>query len=311
MILRNTLLAVGLCLTALGASADGLVEPSEKELAQIAEAASQVQALPAKAPRKLLVCSMVPTGYIHSAIRFGEEALKAMAKSTGAFEVVFAEDLDIFEAESLAKFDAIFFNSANNELFLPANFKELEGEARDQAAARDTRLKQALVDYIQSGKGAVMLHASLAIFREWEEYGNIIGGRFDNHPWHDKVTLRIEEPDYPLLKAFKPGGPEFQVTDEIYQVKGPYSRATHRVLLSLDLEKSPEPKVADLHREDKDYALAWVKPYGQGRIFYCGLGHDHDLFWNPVILQFLMDGTQFALGDLEADMTPSAPAANP
>jgi len=149
-----------------------------------------------------------------------------------------------------------------------------------------------------------MFHASLAIFREWDEYGNIIGGRFDNHPWHDKVTIRVEEPSHPLLQAFPSN--EFVARDEIYQVKGPYSRETHRVLLSLDLEKSPAPKVGDMHREDKDYALAWVRPYGKGRIFYCGLGHDHDLFWNPVFVQFLLDGIQFTLGDLAADMTPSA-----
>ena len=99
---------------------------------------------------------------------------------------------------------------------------------------------------------------------------------------------------------------EFTVHDEIYQVKGPYSRETHRVLLSLDLEKSGEPNSDEIHRTDGDFAPAWIKPYGDGRVFYCGLGHDHDLFWNPVILRFLLDGIQFATGDLEADMTPSA-----
>lgn len=278
--------------------------PTPVELERIAKAADNVTAVTAKAARKVLVCSLVPTGYVHTAIPYGKAALEAMAKHTGAFVPTITDDIAAFEWDSLSGFDAVFFNNANNELFMPPNFKELPPEEQKTALERDKRLKDNLVRFVRSGKGLAVLHASLAIFREWDEYGNIIGGRFDNHPWHKEVTLRVEEPGHPLLKAFK--GKEFKLTDEIYQVKGPYSRATHRVLLSLDLEKSGAPNLDKLHREDKDYALAWIKPYGEGRLFYCGLGHDHDLYWNPAILQFLMDGTQYAIGDLKADAAPHA-----
>jgi len=40
-------------------------------------------------------------------------------------------------------------------------------------------------------------------------------------------------------------------------------------------------------------------------VFYCALGHQHDVFWNPVVLKHLLDGIQYVLGDLEADTTPS------
>ncbi len=284
--------------------AEPILPPTPAELQKIAKATENVTAAPAQAPRRVLVCSLVPTGYVHSAIPFGKAALDALAKKTGAFTPSFTDDIAAFEWDSLSSFDAVFFNNANNELFMPPNFKDLSPEEQTKAREHDQRLKENLVRFVQSGKGLAVLHASLAIFREWDEYGNIIGGRFDNHPWHQEVTIRVEEPGHPLLKAFK--DPEFRLTDEIYQVKGPYSRATHRVLLSLDLEKSGAPNLDKLHREDKDYALAWIKPYGHGRVFYCGLGHDHDLFWNPAILQFLMDGTQYAIGDLAADATPSA-----
>ena len=59
-------------------------------------------------------------------------------------------------------------------------------------------------------------------------------------------------------------------------------------------------------RPDNDYALSWVRSFGQGRAFYCAFGHDHAIFWNPAILQHYLDGIQFALGDLPADATPSA-----
>ncbi len=291
-------------LLASSVEAAGLKPPSRREMQRIDKTAAKITAITPKAPRKVLVFSLVPTGYVHSSIPYGKAALKAMAEKSGAFEVVISDDISLFEPEKLAQFDAVFFNNANNELFMPPNFKELSEPEQAKALERDAALKKSLVDFIKGGKGIGVLHASLAVFREWDEWGDILGGRFDNHPWNAEVTIKVEEPDHPLLKAFKED--EFVVRDEIYQVKGPYSRETHRVLLSVDLEKSPKPEVAMLHREDNDYALGWVRPYGDGRVFYCALGHIHNLFWNPTVLQFLMDGIQFTTGDLEADMTPSA-----
>ena len=61
-----------------------------------------------------------------------------------------------------------------------------------------------------------------------------------------------------------------------------------------------------LHRKDNDFALAWIHSYGKGRIFYSAIGHRTDIWWNRKILQFYLDGIQFAVGDLPADTTPSA-----
>ena len=42
--------------------------------------------------------------------------------------------------------------------------------------------------------------------------------------------------------------------------------------------------------------MTWIKNYGQGRVFYNALGHEHELFWNPIVLQHYLDGIQFVLG---------------
>ena len=299
-----------LCIVAWGplpmhlANAATLPGPTSDELAKMREAApGKATATPAQ-PRNVLVCSLVTADYVHSAIPYGEAALQIIAEKTQAFSVECSNDIALFEPENLNRFDAVFFNNTYGELFLPADFETLPDAQKEALRTRDAALKQSLADFVRNGKGIVALHAGLAIFEEWEEWGEIIGGRFDNHPWNKMVTIRVEEPAHPLLQAFKE--PEFRVHDEIYQFTGPYSRNLLRVLLSLDLEKTGEPNVAEVHRSDGDFALAWVKPYGKGRVFYCGLGHEHDLFWNPAILRFLLDGVQFAVGDLQADMTPSA-----
>ncbi len=258
-----------------------------------------------RAPRKVLVFNR-SWGYVHSAIPYGATALEIMARRTGAFEVEVTDDTVLFEPENLKQFDAVVFNNTNNEIFLPENVDELSAADKVAARRRDEMLKKSFVDFLSSGKGLAVIHAGVASFRNWPEFGQIVGARFDNHPWvaGSTVTLRIEEPEHPLMAAFKE--PYFVVTDEIYQVTDPYSRDKVRVLLSVDPERTtitPQQREA-IHRADMDFPMTWIKPYGKGRVFYCALGHEHPLFWNPIILQHLLDGIQFATGDLVCDMTP-------
>ena len=58
-------------------------------------------------------------------------------------------------------------------------------------------------------------------------------------------------------------------------------------------------------RPDKDYAVSWIRQYGQGRVFYTTLGHAVETYWNPLFLQHILAGVQFAIGDLEGDTTPA------
>ena len=277
--------------------------PSEQQIKQITEACPDKPAIKPVQNRKLLVFSR-SWGFWHSSIPYGREAVEIMASKSGAFEAIISDDLFLFEPDNLKHFDAIFFNNTNNEIFLPENFDKLSQEQQVQAAKLDEELKKSLVDFIASGKGLVVLHAGVASFRQWPEFGNIIGARFDNHPWGagSEVTLKVDEPDHPVAQAFK--NPTWVVSDEIYQVTEPYSRDKLRVLLSIDTEKT-NMKVEGIHRQDKDFAMSWIKSYGKGRVFYLALGHQHELFWNPVFLKHILDGIQFVLGDLEGDTTPS------
>ena len=65
-------------------------------------------------------------------------------------------------------------------------------------------------------------------------------------------------------------------------------------------------KDTEVGRADKDNPIAWIQQVGQGRVFYCSLGHGGHSFREKTRLQFYLDGIQYALGDLKADATPSA-----
>jgi type 1 glutamine amidotransferase len=282
-------------------------QPSAEEIAQMRAAAPEKPRVPPAKPRKLLVFSR-SWGYKHTARPFGAKAIEILGQKTGAFEAVLTEEDAFFEPQSLEQFDAVVLNNTNEEIFLPEDFAKLAPPEQAKARQRDEMLKKSFAEFLQAGGGLAVLHAGVASFRDWPEFGSIVGARFDNHPWGagSTVVVRVEEPDHPLAAAFKE--PFFMVTDEIYQVTAPYSRDHLRVLLSLDpvrTRTTPEQK-KNIHRQDMDFAMTWIKSYGQGRVFYCAFGHQHELFWNPIVLQHNLDGIQFALGDLKADTTPSA-----
>ena len=78
--------------------------------------------------------------------------------------------------------------------------------------------------------------------------------------------------------------------------------------MSIDTEKTDlkqGPAYGKLERADNDFALAWIRQYGRGRVFYCTIAHNPYVFWDAKMLQFYLAATQFVLGDLPAPTTPS------
>ncbi|MCX7818602.1 MAG: ThuA domain-containing protein [Kiritimatiellae bacterium] len=257
--------------------------PTEEQMEKIRAAIPDRPQVAPRKPRRLLVFSLTK-GFRHSAVECGAFTLLEMGRKTGAYTAEESTDPAVFAAASLQRFDAVAFNNTTGELF------------------DDPALKSAFMSWVRAGGGVVGIHAATDTFYKWPEFGEMMGGYFDGHPWHEKVVLRIEEPDHPLLRAFG-GRDRFEVTDEIYQFRDPYSRSRLRVLISLDPDRIDMTKKG-IKRTDRDFAVSWVRRFGEGRVFYCSLGHREEIFWNTTVLTHFLDGIQFALGDLPADATP-------
>lgn len=283
-------------------------QPTPDELAKIKAAAPEQATVKPTRPRKLLVFSR-SWGYKHTAIPYGKAAAQSLAEKTGAFTVTISDDDAWFEPDKLKQFDAVLFNNSNNEIFLPdpEELKKLPADQQARAQERDAMLKKSFVDFLSAGKGLAVIHAGVASLRQWPEFGKIIGARFDNHPWNEgsTVTLKVTDTAHSITKAF--GEAPFVIMDEIYQFKE-YRRDQLRVLFGVDVQRTDFNKVKNaIHRTDGDFALGWVKKYGAGRVFYSALGHQHDLYWNSVVLRHYLDGIQFVLGDLKAATEPAVP----
>jgi len=260
-----------------------------QQTAQI-EAALPAEILSPARPRKLLVFFRTE-GFVHGSIPVGLLALQRLGDKTGAFSAVASEDMAMFDAERLADFDAVvFLNSTGLKFTDPAH-------------------RQALLEFVRSGKGVIGIHAASDNFPTWPEGQALIGGVFHGHPWTAKEVsaVKLDEPKHVLNLPF--GGKGFWVREEIYQLKEPYSRERQRVLLSLDMSKPQNARPADkIKRTDNDFAISWIKTEGKGRVFYTSLGHNEDIFYVQPILRHMLDGIRYALGDLAADAVPSAQA---
>lgn len=253
--------------------------------------------------RKMLVFTLT-RGFKHASINTGKLMMELMAEKTGAFEVVISNDLANFEPENIKAFDAICFMNTTMEVFSPpkGEWKKMSEEEQKQSKEQEARLKKSLMDYLKSGKGFVGIHAATDTFYQWPEYGEMIGGYFDGHPWraNTPVSVKVEDGQEQHACCAHLDGGNLNFKEEIYQFKAPYDPKKLHVLLRLDPEKTD---LSIGKRADKDYAVSWVKHHGKGRVFYSSLGHNHHIYENAKVLQHYLSGIQWALGDLQVDVT--------
>ena len=281
------IIMIGLLGLAGLAAASVRAEVPEEDLQKMRLATpDDAPAEPTKA-RKLLVFSRAD-GYRHASIPWGAQAVRILGEKTGAYTSVLSDEPAMFDRQTLFEFDAVVFN--NNC-----------GNPVPDATHRNN-----VLEFVRSGRGLVGIHCAAHL--DWPEYTDVIGGYSISHPWNagSTVCVKLDDPDHPLVRCF--GRSSFLHTDEIFEFKD-YSRDKVRVLLSLDVTRTDMNRPG-ITRTDGDFALSWVRSYGEGRVFYCALGHQNDVYWRPPILKHFLAGIQFALGDLEADTTPSGKTAS-
>lgn len=297
--------AVTVCALALAVVAynPATEQPPAGAAEKIAAAVPAEAYAKAEKPRKLLVFSRT-NGFRHASIVTGKLALAEMGEKTGAFEAVISDDLAMFEKDKIGGFDAICFLSTTQNAFAPfkEEMKKMSDGEKAAAKERELRLKENLMAYMKGGGGFVGIHSATDTFYEWPEYGEMMNGYFDGHPWNagTEVSLFVEpgQEKHPLAVMF--GGERLEFKEEIYQFRKPYDSSKVQMLLRLDPEKSGDVK--GKKREDNDYGVSWARNWEKGRVFYSSLGHNHEMYWHPKVLRHYLAGIQWAIGDLEAEL---------
>lgn len=297
-------LAAALCAHAFGQDAriPPIQPPDDAWRAKVAGLAPAKPRVGPKSPRKVLMASLA-TGYCHEVIPHVKVVIDTLAK-TGAFEVTHSDDPAMFEPDKLSRFDAVILNntctkSPGRNWFIDVleTDKSLgEAQRKEKAVA----LEKSLIDFVAQGKGVVAIHGAIVFLNESRDFSNMMGGSFVMHPKLEELTLNLVEPDHPLLKAFD--GKPFTHLDEPYLFNKAYQDKNFRPLLEIDL-KSLDPKALQGMKGDRRH-VSWIKSHGKGRVFYCSPSHRPETYERQSMLQYYLDGIQYALGDLECDDSP-------
>jgi type 1 glutamine amidotransferase len=144
----------------------------------------------------------------------------------------------------------------------------------------------------------------------WPEFDTLIGGFFKYH-WSDPqlITTKIDDPKSPLTAMFHEQA--FDIHDETYTFgMDTWSRTNLHILTSIDYDKMSDADKAkeDFPRADHDYGLSWIRREGKGRVFYEAHGHSERVYAIRPMLEHVLAGVQYALGDLKANDSPSVKA---
>ena len=243
---------------------------------------------PEKPKRNLLFIGQAK-GYQHEAISTAMATLYNLGRSSGQWNTMLRTDCTAitkkplkWEAKNLDAYDAIvFFTDGDLDM--------------------DASQKQDLLSFVRDdGKGFIGIHSAAITFSGWPEYGEMLGGYFDGHPWGQfNAPLVVEDARFPGMKNFPS---TFSLFDEVYQIKD-FSRQNVRVLMSLDAGKLDLTRKG-VKRTDNDFAVIWAKKFGKGRVLYNGLGHVPTLWERSDFQKMWLEMVQWSMGLIPGDATP-------
>ena len=296
--------AVIVCWTTyrVAAQTQPVVEINEQWKAKIRELApTKPTASPTKKHKVLLFS--VFTGFEHWCVPHTDLVVKTLGDKSGAYEIVQSRDVEQFSKENLKQYDAIILNNTCSKPTYRNLFYDMieanESLSEVQKINKADGYESNLINYVAEGGGLVILHGAVTFLNKSSLFGMVMGGNFDYHPVQQPIHVQLADAQHPLVQAFK--GQSFTHIDEPYFFNNAYNDYHFRPLLWMDsneLHSLKEPV-----KENKRY-IAWIKRFGKGRIFYSSPSHNAQSFEKPELLQFFLDGIQYALGDIACDDSP-------
>lgn len=244
-----------------------------------------VGAEPKKPARMLMITDS--QGYRHGPVTRDKErlapaevAMIQLGTSTGLFTVDCSQSAkDDLTKANLANYDLVMFYTTGN---LGVVQEDLDYFFKEWLPAK--------------GHGFIGAHSAADTYGDYEPYWDMVGGTFNGHPWNagDTVTITVHDTAHPAMKPF---GAEFQIKDEIYQYKN-WQPEKVRVLMSLSMEKTGVKKPYHV-------PVAWVKQYGEGRVFFTNLGHNNETWADKRMMESMTGGIRWILGYDAGDATPN------
>lgn len=220
---------------------------------------------PVAAKKKRILVFSKTAGFHHSSIKVGVAAIQKLGLAN-KFEVDTTIDARKFTAGNLKKYAAVIFLNTTGDVL-------------------NDEQQTAFEQFIKGGGGYVGVHAATDTEYEWPWYGKLAGAYFINHPHQQVATLNVVNRTSIATKHL----PEiWKRKDEWYNFKD--ISKDIKVLITIDETSYEGGKNAPIH------PMAWYHNFDGGRSFYTELGHVEESYTDPLYLQHLLGGIQYAMG---------------
>jgi type 1 glutamine amidotransferase len=154
----------------------------------------------------------------------------------------------------------------------------------------DEKGKKNLRDFVESGKGVVVLHHALLNYQKWDWwYQDTVGGSYRLQKEGDRLSSTVKNDQsisatpaaqHPVTAGIAP----FQIVDETYK----------RMWMS--------PSIQPLLTTDNPFSdpvLAWIGPNPKARVVAIQLGHGHTAHGNPSYRALVHNAILWAAGQAE------------
>ena len=211
-------------------------------------------------------------GFYHSSIPVAITAIKQLgAKNNLAVHATDAATA--FNPVTLAEYQAVVFLNTTGDVLNNAQ-------------------QQAFEEYIRAGNGFVGIHAATDTEYDWPWYNGLVGAYFNGHPAVQQATIQVLTKNHHATAALPD---TWQRTDEWYNFKS--LDPGIQVLANLDENSYTGGSHGSSH------PIAWYHTYQGGRAFYTAGGHTDASYQEPLFLQHLLGGIQYAVGNLKEGPT--------
>lgn len=227
-------------------------------------------------------------GFVHPVVNregkplaYAEKAFTELGEKNN-LEVVCSQDPAVFDGD-LNQYDLIVFYTSGDPI--------------------STEQANKLLAAIAAGKGFVGIHAATDTFRSdgISPYTAMIGAEFLTHASQQNAKMKLVDPKFPGTAGLGDG---FEANEEWY--------AFHKFApdLHVILVQETEGMHDDAYQRPA-YPATWARMQGKGRVFYTSMGHREDVWTNPKFQQVLLGGIAWALGNVDADVTPNIAQVTP
>lgn len=257
-------------------------------------------------PKRHVLFFTRSAGFEHSVIhRKGEELGHAekvfidLGQQHG-FDVTATKDGRLFDSD-LGQYDAFFFYTTG----------DLTKPSRDGGEPMSAAGKERLLAAVAAGKGFLGSHCGSDTFHSAgdsrqrqnppDPYVAMLGGEFISHGPQQKARQLVIDPKFPGVGEL---GESFELLDEWYALKN-FADDMHVVLLQV---------TEGMNGRDYDrpnFPSTWARQHDQGRVFYTSMGHREDVWTNKQFQDVLLGGLSWAVGNVDADVTPNLATAAP